>query len=730
MRKNTFLLAALLTAGLGMAEAQETVNVTYTYTLGGTVIGTRTVAETMNSAPTDNTVPTDYVDATGYPETVTGTAYTITTSYKETLPFTVSTEGDEHWYVLEFYVGGFNKSYYCFTNAGATYVDEAKFNLSTYTTANEDQFKFKMEGDWLNGFTIRNKTGKYISVDNPSGIANTGNATKTIYASDLVTTETATADSRFLLDPFGSGQWRFKLNNEKPLYIAHTSDRTHHASVYYDSSRPDYAGANTIFLPADDVTAAREQLGKTDMFYPSGAAESRTALNNLLNNDNVKITPQVLTQRLNAYLAETANNMMAKTDVGYPTATSEVRTTLAALAGNNMANSQEIVAAIENYKLETADIKMPEDGHVYVFTNTHPTNGLHYLYHDQAAGKLLYAERGETAVNDLPDAAKFVCHAVGNDYYFANIETGNYLIWRGSNAGTNGNTSYLENHDATFCTFKMERCVTKGNDTNAATSNADFFGCVNFGARRTVTNNGVTSNGNVTCFLYDNEGSGADYFNQDMNWTPRYTTRYSTAFYVEEVTDYTANSATLRKANDREGFYSTLWLNYPVAIPEGVEAYTAAADGNNLRLTKVEGGALPRETGVVLYSETELSGVLFAPANQTIAGMEKGELTGSKDNVTATGSEYALSGAAGRALGFYLINPGVVIPAGRAYYQPATQTQAQGFALVMGADDVTGITAPATESGKPATIHDLQGRSVKNPGRGIYIVNGKKVILK
>lgn len=724
MKKITFLLATLLTAGLGTMEAQETVNVTYEYTLGGTVLGTKTVTETVGQTPSDNNVPTDYVNATGYPETITAECAAnpipITTSYKETLPFTVSTEGDEHWYVLEFYVGGdINKSYYCFTNAGVTYVDEAKYNLSTYTAADEDQFKFKMEGDWLNGFTIRNKTGKYISVDNPSGIANTGNATKTIYASNLVTTETATADSRFLLDQFGDGQWRFKLNNEKPLYIAHTSDNTHHASVYYDSSRPDYVGANTFFLPADDVTAAREQLGKTDMFYPSDAAESRTALNNLLSNNNVKITPQVLTQTLNAYLAETANNMMGKTDVGYPTATSEVRTNLAALAGNSMANSQEFITAIEDYKLETTDIKMPEDGHVYVFTNTHSTSGKHYLYHDQTAGKLLYAERGETDVNGLPDAAKFVCHVVGSDYYFANIETGNYLIWRGSNAGTNGNQGYAENYDATYCTFKMERCVTKGNDTNAATSDADFFGCVNFGARRSA--------GNVTCFIYDNEGSGADYFIQDMNWTPRYTTRFSTAFYVEEVTDYTTNSATLRKADDREGFYSTLWLNYPVAIPEGVEAYTAAADGDNLRLTKVEGGALPRETGVVLYSETELSGVLFAPANQTIEDMDKGELTGSKDNVTATGSEYALSGAAGRALGFYLINSGVVIPAGRAYYQ--NSSNAQGFALVMDGE-TTGIEAATTENEQPAHIYDLQGRSVKNPGRGLYIVNGKKMILK
>ena len=44
--------------------------------------------------------------------------------------------------------------------------------------------------------------------------------------------------------------------------------------------------------------------------------------------------------------------------------------------------------------------------------------------------------------------------------------------------------------------------------------------------------------------------------------------------------------------------------------------------------------------------------------------------------------------------------------------------------------ETTGIEAATTENGQPAHIYDLQGRSVKNPGRGLYIVNGKKMILK
>ena len=42
---------------------------------------------------------------------------------------------------------------------------------------------------------------------------------------------------------------------------------------------------------------------------------------------------------------------------------------------------------------------------------------------------------------------------------------------------------------------------------------------------------------------------------------------------------------------------------------------------------------------------------------------------------------------------------------------------------------VTGIeTVKANEQNGDNTIYDLMGRKVTNPGRGIYIQNGKKVV--
>ena len=39
-------------------------------------------------------------------------------------------------------------------------------------------------------------------------------------------------------------------------------------------------------------------------------------------------------------------------------------------------------------------------------------------------------------------------------------------------------------------------------------------------------------------------------------------------------------------------------------------------------------------------------------------------------------------------------------------------------------------TADASQNGKGKTVCDLQGRAVENPTKGIYIMNGKKIILK
>jgi hypothetical protein len=64
----------------------------------------------------------------------------------------------------------------------------------------------------------------------------------------------------------------------------------------------------------------------------------------------------------------------------------------------------------------------------------------------------------------------------------------------------------------------------------------------------------------------------------------------------------------------------------------------------------------------------------------------------------------------------------------RAYIEMLNGAPAPSMAIE---GDATGISEvrSMTEDGKN-DIYDLQGRKVQNPGKGLYIVNGKKVIIQ
>ena len=73
------------------------------------------------------------------------------------------------------------------------------------------------------------------------------------------------------------------------------------------------------------------------------------------------------------------------------------------------------------------------------------------------------------------------------------------------------------------------------------------------------------------------------------------------------------------------------------------------------------------------------------------------------------------------------------IPGNKAFLVlTSTEAQAKSFVLEFEDGGTTGIET--IENSKNSTddgvYYDLQGRRVENPTRGIYIVNGKKVVIK
>ena len=81
-------------------------------------------------------------------------------------------------------------------------------------------------------------------------------------------------------------------------------------------------------------------------------------------------------------------------------------------------------------------------------------------------------------------------------------------------------------------------------------------------------------------------------------------------------------------------------------------------------------------------------------------------------------------------MGFHRFT-GADLPANKAFLVRDNSSSVNAYGLVLDNEDGTSTGIGRIESDgvkEEQLIYDMQGRRVDNPGKGIYIVNGKKVI--
>lgn len=85
---------------------------------------------------------------------------------------------------------------------------------------------------------------------------------------------------------------------------------------------------------------------------------------------------------------------------------------------------------------------------------------------------------------------------------------------------------------------------------------------------------------------------------------------------------------------------------------------------------------------------------------------------------------------ANNPMGFYKYKGKSIKP--NRGFMTLDESMANANIMILSADDfdALGISEVATTTTENATIYDLQGRVVNNPTKGVYIVNGKKMIIK
>ena len=193
--------------------------------------------------------------------------------------------------------------------------------------------------------------------------------------------------------------------------------------------------------------------------------------------------------------------------------------------------------------------------------------------------------------------------------------------------------------------------------------------------------------------------------------------------------------------------YATLYLDYAVDILAPAEVYIAkAVEGEYLKMQLVD-GVIPANTGVIVKADAGTYQI--NTIDNTVPAIEDNLFKGSVEDkmvkVDSGEAAYVLSMVDGE-VGMYraeLTDGAFLNNANKAYlllggnrlgiydkeFDTSTGGQlSNGYRFDF--SGITGISEVKGQSGEVKGIYDLQGRKVENPTNGIYIINGKKVLVK
>jgi hypothetical protein len=234
----------------------------------------------------------------------------------------------------------------------------------------------------------------------------------------------------------------------------------------------------------------------------------------------------------------------------------------------------------------------------------------------------------------------------------------------------------------------------------------------------------ISNKGKTNKYLRNNCEYGWAPYNSDTGLAPRL---FMNQKGNVNVTCYTSNPIISITANITSAGYATFSSdkNVDFSANEGLTVYTATENETSVTLNEVS-KKVPANTPVVLKGAAgSYLGAVIASADDLGANdlhISDGE------TATAEANIYVLANKTSNGVGFYKWAGTSSLSAGKIYLKAETSNNAPF--LGFDGEGTTGISSVERGALSVEGCYTLDGRRVAQPTKGLYIVNGKKVVIK
>jgi hypothetical protein len=176
--------------------------------------------------------------------------------------------------------------------------------------------------------------------------------------------------------------------------------------------------------------------------------------------------------------------------------------------------------------------------------------------------------------------------------------------------------------------------------------------------------------------------------------------------------------------------YATFVPTSNVKIPAAVKAYTVKVNDDKATITlgEIAADAVVKGGTAILVEGAEGS-YNFAETTATETTLTDNDLLAADGTEVADGTQYGLAQVEGK-VGFFKIKSGDTLTKGKAYLKVSDESAAKMSFFSLNGGELTAISGIEAAKAANGEFYTLQGVRVAKPSKGLYICNGKKVIVK